>query len=504
MKSSLSKLTARALTWRFLDFIAVKVVFLLRLLVLASLLTPEDFGLLAIGLSAVTLVLTLSDFGVEPALIQRQDVRQQDYDAGWTLVVARATFVTLVILLVAHWIADLFGEPRATPIIQALAIGVFIDSLASVKLTTLNRNLQFRSLALLNTTQAVVTTVVAILAAPVYGVWALVAGSLAGTLAFTLASYVAAPYRPRLRWHRASAGSLLNYGRWIFLTGVIVMLANTAMRAIISRHLGVAELGIFYLASRLAFLPYMAIVEVIESVTFPLYARLQDSVQKTRELFRTALLGTATLLIPACLLLAALAPGLIEDILGERWAGTTTAIQILALASPLGLLGYAIVPCLKGLGLPSRVSLLQVINSGLGLALVWLLVREYALLGAVTGILIATLLSQPLAIVFTRKFLRQPYAGLWWPLLMVTLVSLLGALLTRWLEGMLPGSGGFVVACCAGGITTLGLIFIADRVLNLGILYSLARHFPRIALFLRIETSENPATGISKPGKESI
>jgi hypothetical protein len=122
----------------------------------------------------------------------------------------------------------------------------------------------------------------------------------------------------------------------------------------------------------------------------------------------------------------------------------------------------------------------------------------------VTGILIATLLSQPLAIVFTRKALQQPYAGLWRPLLAVTLVSLLGALLTRWLEALMPGSTGFIVACCAGGIATFGLIFITDRVLKLGILYSLARHFPRLALFLRIETGENPQAGVSKPGKESI
>ncbi|HYQ71013.1 MAG TPA: polysaccharide biosynthesis C-terminal domain-containing protein, partial [Gammaproteobacteria bacterium] len=183
---------------------------------------------------------------------------------------------------------------------------------------------------------------------------------------------------------------------------------------------------------------------------------------------------------------------------------TTTVIQVLAISSPLGLLGYAIVPCLKGLGLPSRVSLLQILNSGMSLALVWLLVRDYDLPGAVSGILVATLLSQPLAVVFTKQLLKQPYAGLWRPLLTVTLVSLLGALLTRWLEHLLPGRGGFVMACAVGGILTFALIFIADRALNLGLLYSIARHFPKIALFLRIETGENPQAAVSKTGKESI
>lgn len=489
--SSLGKLTANALTWRFLDFFAVKVVFLVRLLVLARLLTPEDFGLLAIGVTAIALLLNLSDFGIVPALIQRPDVRQQDYDAGWSIGVVRATLVVLVILLAAPWIADLFGDPRATVIIQVLAIGVIIDALASIKLASLNRKLQFRSLAIVNLVQATATTVIAIAMAPVYGVWALVAGSLAGSLSATVVSYFVAPYRPRLRWHKSATSGLLNYGRWIFLTGVIVLIANAGLRAIISRHLGVAELGIFYLAARLAYLPYEAIIGVVEPVAFPVYARIQDQAKKARELFRATLLGTATLLVPSCLLLVALAPGLVEHVLGARWAGTTTAIQILAISSPLGLAAHAALPLLKGLGLPSRITVYEVLKSGLSLALVWLLVGHFGLPGAVMALLIAVAVSQPLCVAYTRALLDRPYTGLWLPMIVVTASSLTGAVTAGVIDSRLQGIAGFIIAATSGTIIALGLILIADSLLKLGLVYTLARHFPVLARIFRVHSSHS-------------
>lgn len=488
---SISKLTANALGWRFLDFIAVKAVFLIRLLVLARLLAPEDFGLLAIGLTAVTVLMTLSDFGIQAALIQRPNVQQQDYDAGWTIGVVRATLVVLVILLAAPWIAELFGDLRATPIIQVLAIGVIIDALASVKLASLNRKLQFRSLAILHLAAATATTVVAIAMAPTYGVWALVAGALAESLTNTVISYIVAPYRPRLRLQHSAVSGLLNYGRWMFATGIIIMIANAGLRVIISRYLGVAELGIFYLAGRLAFLPYHAIVEVVESVTFPLYSRLQDNVNKARELFRASILGTATLLIPSCLVLAAVAPGLIEHVFGDRWAGTTQAIQILAISSPLGLLGYAVIPMLKGFGLPSRVTLFQTLQSGLNLLLVWFLAIKFGLTGAVTAILIAVVLSQPLAIALTRRLIKHLYAMLWLRLLAITVASLFGAILAGWLVSNLPGIGGLLLAIVAGGVITLGLILATDYLLKLNLVYELTRHFPMISRFLYTAKGKN-------------
>jgi O-antigen/teichoic acid export membrane protein len=294
---------------------------------------------------------------------------------------------------------------------------------------------------------------------------------------------------------------LLNYGRWIFFTGVIVIVAQAGLRAIISRHLGVAELGIFFLSARLAYLPYTAIVGVVESVAFPVYARIQDRAEKARELFRATMLGTATLLIPTCLLLVALAPGLVEHILGERWAGTTTAVQILAISSPLGLAAHTAIPLLKGLGLPSRITVYEALKSCISLVLAWVLVGHFGLLGAVMALLIAVSVSQPVCIVYTRKLLEHPYTELLQPLLAVTTSSLLGAVTACLMDSYLPGIAGFLIAACAGGMATLVSILVTDRVFRLGIVNVLARQFPVIARFLPVDSENTTAAFISNTEK---
>jgi len=488
LDKSLGRQTANALTWKFLDLVGVKAIFLIRLLVLARLLSPEDFGLLAIGLTTITLLMTLSDFGIVPALIQKPDVSEQDYHCGWTMGLSRALLVTLVLLLCAPWIAGFFGDVRAAPIIQVLALGVVLDALASIKIAGLNRELNFRSLTAMHLANAIASTGVAVALAPVYGVWALVAGSLAGSFTTAVFSYIIAPYQPRLSWTRSAVSGLLDFGRWIFLTGLIVMIANAGLRAVISRELGVAELGIFFLSLRLAFLPYEAIVGIVDAVAFPLYARLQGNPGQAREVFNATLLGMATLLIPASLLLVAITPGLIEHILGENWSGTATAIRILAISGIIGLAGDAIVPLLKGFGKPSRVTSLEILQSGLSLALVWLLVGHFGLLGAVLAMLLAVTVTQPLCIVYTRTLLERPYAGLWRPLAAVSIASLASAALAAWLDDSIPGIGGFALAATTGTAVASGSLLAADRYLGLGIAYTLGRHFPLVSRFLRIET----------------
>lgn len=487
LNSALAKQTGDAVVWRSVDLVAVKAIFLFRLLILARLLTPDDFGLLAIGVTIIGVLLALSDFGMVPALVQRAEVSERDFNVAWTIGLARAVSVVVGVLIAAPWIATLFGDARAVDIVRVLTLGVLVDALASIKIAHLNRRMDFRSLAVLRVAQATINAVVAIALAPAFGVWALVGGALAGSMIYTTISYIVAPHRPRLQWEKSSGRELMRYGRWVFFTGVIVIIGAAVMRAVISRRLGVAELGMFFLAARLAFLPDETIESIIGSVAFPLYARLQGNVSEARATFRTAFVGTATLLIPANLLLVALAPGLVEHILGDRWEGTASVIQILAMTSLVGLIGTVSVPLLKGFGLPSRITVLEVVQSALCISLVWWLAGEFGLGGAAMAMFAAAAGSQILSIKFVRQILIRPYAGLARILVALTMSSLLGTVAAFWLDNVLPGFIGFAAAAASGTLVTLGLIYIADRYLNLGLGRALVRPFPAVARFFRMD-----------------
>ena len=184
----------KAFSWKIVEQGGAKFIFLVRLLVLARLLTPDDFGLYAIALVATNTMAGATSLGMIPALVQRQQLNALHYHGAWTVGVIRASLIAGIAFLFAPTIAHLFQDERAVIVIQAVALRPLIESLASIRLADLIRNLQFRSLAILKLSEAVANTLIAVLLAHSFGVWALVGGTLAGPAALLMLSYVFAPY----------------------------------------------------------------------------------------------------------------------------------------------------------------------------------------------------------------------------------------------------------------------------------------------------------------------
>jgi PST family polysaccharide transporter len=126
-----------AMIWKAVQLSGAKVIFILRLLILAWLLSPDDFGLLAIATTAIGFLLQITDIGMIPALVQGKNIDESHYDVAWTVGITRTFAVTLVVILTAPFIAQIFAEPRATPIIQLLALRPFIEALSSIKVASL-------------------------------------------------------------------------------------------------------------------------------------------------------------------------------------------------------------------------------------------------------------------------------------------------------------------------------------------------------------------------------
>jgi O-antigen/teichoic acid export membrane protein len=207
MSQPIAQTADTALFWKGIQYAGIKVIFFVRLLILARLLAPDDFGLLAISMVAIDVMTRMTDFGLSPALVQRESSERLHYDTAWTVGLVRASLVTGIVLLVAPLVADLFNDPRATNLIRVLAFRPLFESLASIKMAELIRNLRFRDLTFIKLPEALVNTIVAVALAPTIGVWTLVAGVLAGQLAVLIISYILAPHRPRLSFNREAARS---------------------------------------------------------------------------------------------------------------------------------------------------------------------------------------------------------------------------------------------------------------------------------------------------------
>lgn len=461
--------------------VSIKLIFLLRTIVLARLLAPDDFGLLAISLVAVEFLMVITNLGMAPALVQQPDSEEVHYNAAWTVGMVRGLVVTTAVILTAPFIATLFQEPRAMPLIQAAALRPTLEAAASIKLAKLTRDLNFRALTLARLPDAIANTVLSIVLAPLLGVWALIIGSLAGPLVYVIMSYWLAPHRPRFSFDWVAIRPLIRFGRWIFLTGVIAMAGRSAMQMILSRQLGVAELGLYFLAAKLAFLPTEVAEEVINSVAFPLYANLQDDTPQLVRAYRAIFVAVMALILPVCILLYTLTPALVAYVLGPRWADTVAMIRILALVNIVGLVGETVLPILNGTGRPYRVAIIECLQSSLLIVSIGPLIAQFGVLGSALVWLPAVGAAQVMCVFYARQVLTRPYQGMLRPAFAIAVVAVVGGLIAWGITTLWPGLVGFVLAGGTAVMVMAVLFWLADRVLHLGLQANLTLAFPPLA-----------------------
>lgn len=481
VKSSLAEQAGSALLWRGFGVAADKLIFLVRLFILARLIAPEDFGLFAIGMTAIAVLVRLTDFGLVPALIQRGAQEKVLLDTAWTVRLVRAAGITIVLALAAPLVAEAFGEAGATNIIRALALATLIDAVASIEIATLTRQLRYRTLTTIQIGAALVNAAISIYLGRSLGAWALVAGTIAGSLAYVIGSYVVAPYRPVLRLSRVSTEQLLRFGRWIFLAGVVAVISETVLRWVISTQLGLAELGLFFVASRLAFLPTQLTGAVFHEVAFPVYTRVQLDQRKLGLAFRTTLLGMVALLLPLSAILLVLVPGIVEHVLGESWQGATQITQLLLIASVAGLLGDASRPLVEGTGHPERVLYMDVARLVVLLGVVWLMAPIWGLLGVGWAYLAAAAVVQVVALVVIKQTVGSPFGRMFSAFSGVISVSIAAAAVAMALAATMPNALGLAVAMLASLLVAAGIGAAVDRRYKLGFLPTLVEAFPRLA-----------------------
>jgi O-antigen/teichoic acid export membrane protein len=379
--------------WRGALLAAVGALAVARLLVLARLLGPVDFGVFAIAATILALVASLTDPGIAAALALRAEPERRDLDAGWTVGVLRGALVAAALAAWAEPLAAIFHEPRAAPVLRGLALVPLVLAFASIGTVALIRRFEFRRLAAIQVADAATNTVVAIALAASLGVRALVAGAVAGALAGVVASYAVAPSNPRLRFDRAATRPLVRFGGWLLASGALAAAIEFVLLAAIARRHGTGPVGVFALAWWLAILPVGVASEVLRSVSRPLYARLATDIVALRRTFRTLATGLAIALVPAYGVLAAGAAGIAEHLLDPRWTGIAPVIRVMGIACAVGVLGQAAVPLFQGLGLSRLVvgiEVLQLLAVALGASV---LTGQLGITGAAVAWLGATAVS---------------------------------------------------------------------------------------------------------------
>jgi O-antigen/teichoic acid export membrane protein len=325
-----------------------RVIDLVSLIVLARLLMPADFGLVAIAMTLVLIGEALSDLPISQAVVRLPKVNQDHLDTAFTVSLLRGGTVSALLCLAAWPFAVIYQDMRLVGLVCALGLAPAFRGLCNPNFARFARNLDFRREMLVEIGTKVTSLLVAATVAwTTRSYWAIAAGTVAGPIAMTLLAYAMAPWRPRLTLREwpdfsrflgwASGGQMLNAISW--------QVDQLALGRFVAR----ADMGYFAIANTLAFLPFQVVITQVARPLVSALARLQDDPIRLAAAYRIGTAMLVALCLPLMVGMSVLADPIVALALGSKWDAAAGALRWLALATipalfvaPAGALAMAI------------------------------------------------------------------------------------------------------------------------------------------------------------------
>ncbi|MEP6657670.1 MAG: oligosaccharide flippase family protein [Betaproteobacteria bacterium] len=472
--------------WMILYKVLERGIALASVMVLARLLVPSDFGVMALAMSVLALLEILGSFGFDTALIQRQDAARAHFDAVWTFNVALGLAMALAMAALAWPLAALYGDPRLVGVMLVLAGARAIQGFENVGIVRFRKDLQFdREFRFLLARRLATSVLVTIPLAFVFrSYWALLAGNFGGTCIAVLLSYAMHPYRPRV----ATAGirELLQFSKWLFMTAVVEALHQRMADLIVGRFAGTAALGSLAMAREIARIPREMVAPVHRAV-FPGYVSLAGDIALLRHSYLRVTSVLMLLALPAAAGLCLLAGRVVPLLLGTQWLAAVPLVQLLALNGVLLVLLSTAHNVILAVGNARSASLVLAFDLLLALPLMLWLVPAWGAPGAAVALLAGSVCSLPLYLKTLRRTIGLRSRELAAMLVRPACATAIMAGFVAWLQwGRPPPSG------AGAQIVELALIAASAAVAYFTLLYVLWRkrhehHSAEAWLFGRFE-----------------
>jgi lipopolysaccharide exporter len=324
--------------------------------ILARILGPSDFGLVAMATLVVGLIETWLAFGVDSALIQNAEADRHDFDTAWTIRLLQGAVIAALVVVASPIAQAYFKEPRLGPLLWVLSIGILISGMANIGMVMYRKNLQFQTEFWILAVSKLLSFGVSVTAALVLrNYWALAIGIVGGYTIGCVVSYIAHPFRPRFslsRWRK-----LWSFSQWVVVMNIIGYAENKADEVLVGGYTSAAQMGLYSVASDVGQMPSAELSAPLNRVLFPAFARLQAEPGRLAAAYTNALATVAMVTVPAGVGLAMVAPEAVRVLLGPKWTAAAPLLAALALWGTLRSLSSSGGYLLMSIGLPKLVAL---------------------------------------------------------------------------------------------------------------------------------------------------
>jgi len=325
-------------------------------LILTRLLIPEYFGLMALASTLGMGLELLSDFGTQQSVIQNRRGEEADfYNTAWTVEVIRGIALWLICLAVTFPIAQIYGDDRLLKLIPIVGLTSVFGGFSSNSIALLNRRMQLGLFTLFETLTYIFSLAVMLVAVWLYPtIWTLAIAGLAGPIFETITSHFLIPgHRNRFAWNPDALGSILHFGKGIFLASALMFLADQADRFVLGKLLSLQLLGIYTIAFSIATLPREMLKTVSHRVLFPTASQSSD--RPRAEVRRTLRRQRWMILLPSAVMIALVTcygDYAIRLLYDDRYIDAAWMLPTLSCGIWFSALFYTMTPTLMAIGKP--------------------------------------------------------------------------------------------------------------------------------------------------------
>lgn len=391
--------------WTSLNRFGTQLVVFLVSVVLARVLSPEEFGLIAMITVFNSLGGLLTDAGLCQSLIRTKDVDDKDYSTVFYFNFAGSIIIYLIIFLCAPLVAIFFDQPILTSLLRIYAISFVVNAFSNVQVTILTRELNFKRQFYITFPSLILGSAVGIYSAYTgAGVWSLVYSQLVQSVLNTTLYFLLSDWKPSFSFNKESFNKHFNYGYKLTLSGILDMLFNNIYYVIIGRFYSPAQVGFFNRADTFKQFPVNSISSVLNKVTFPLFAKIQSDDDRLKAAYRKVLKLITFLIAPLLAFMAILANDIFVFLFTEKWRPAAPYFQILFINGIFYPLHVYNLNLLKVKGRSDLFLKLEVFKKIIVIAVI-LSVFTFGIYGLLLGSVFISIVSFFLNAYYTSKFL---------------------------------------------------------------------------------------------------
>ena len=405
---NLKQKTVNAMIWRGMEIFGQQGIRIVIGIVLARLLLPEQFGLIAMLTIFISLAEAFINSGFGHALIQKKNADYTDECSIFYFNVFVSMIAAAILCLAAPWIAAFYKQPLLTPLTRVLSLNLIINAFAQIQRTILRKKIDFKSQLKVGVSASLFSGVVGVVMAyKGFGVWALVGQQVSRALAETTIYWFVSDWRPALIMSFSSLRSMFSFGSKLLFSGLLHTVFNNIYLVVIGRLFSPAALGFYSRAKILRDAPITNITSTVSSVSFPAFATIQDDRNRLKSGVQKSLTTLVMIITPCMLGLIVVARPLVLLLLTEKWLPCVPFLQLLCIPGILWPLHVINLNVLKALGrsdLFFRLEVLKQILVGISIAVTY----RWGIQAMIYGQITVSILSYYLNSYYSGKLINYP------------------------------------------------------------------------------------------------